>query len=46
MLFLAILENLWTPITTFLFFNVFAALGNLITEWIRKVCLFYWLKKS
>lgn len=32
-----IVEKLYTPITTFLFFNLFASLGNLATEWIRKV---------
>lgn len=29
-------SNLYTPITTFLFFNLFATLGNVATEWIRK----------
>ena len=32
-----VLEKLYTPITTFLFFNLFATLGNVATEWIRKV---------
>jgi hypothetical protein len=37
-------EKYFTPVTCFLFFNAFAMLGNLTTEWIRKVSLALVLK--